>query len=78
VYVLIEEAEMMENLGIVLPGEIQMLLAKKNSLFDDIMKVKNMIYSYNSFISVMSDLEVSNKKPYFYIDTSGVKKIRII
>lgn len=61
-YVLIEEAEMMENLGIALPGEIQMLLAKKNSLFDDIMKVKNMIYSYNSFISVMSNLEVSKKK----------------
>lgn len=58
-YELIEEAEMMEHLGIVLPGEIQMLLAKKNTLFDDIMKVKNMIHSYNSFISVMSDLEVS-------------------
>lgn len=60
-YELIEEAEMMEHLGIVLPGEIQMLLAKKNTLFDDIMKVKNMIHSYNSFISVMSDLEVSKK-----------------
>lgn len=52
---------MMENLGIILPGEIKMLLAKKNSLLDDIMKVKNLIHSYNSFISTMSDIEV-----YFY------------
>lgn len=58
-YELIEEAEMMENLGIILPGGIQMLLAKKNTLFNDIMKVQNMIYTYNSFISIMSDLEVS-------------------
>jgi len=56
---LIEEAEMMENLGIVLPREIQMLLAKKNSLLDDIMKVKNMVNAYNTFISSMSNLEVS-------------------
>jgi len=50
---------MMENLGIVLPGEIQMLLAKKKSLLDDIMKVKNMVNTYNTFISSMSNLEVS-------------------
>lgn len=50
---------MMENLGIVLPREIQMLLAKKNSLLDDIMKVKNMVNTYNTFISSMSNLEVS-------------------
>jgi len=50
---------MMENLGIVLPGEIQMLLAKKNSLLNDIMKVKNMVNIYNTFISSMSNLEVS-------------------
>lgn len=50
---------MMENLGIVLPKEIQMLLAKKNSLLDDIMKVKNMVNTYNTFISSMSNLEVS-------------------
>lgn len=50
---------MMENLGIVLPGEIQMLLAKKNSLLNDIMKVKNMVNTYNTFISSMSNLEVS-------------------
>lgn len=50
---------MMENLGIVLPGEIQMLLAKKNSLLNDIMKVKNMVNTYNIFISSMSNLEVS-------------------
>lgn len=56
---LIEEAEMMENLGIVLPGEIQMLLAKKNSLLDDIMKVNNLVNAYNSFVSSMNDLEVS-------------------
>lgn len=49
----------MENLGIVLPGEIQMLLAKKNSLLNDIMKVKNMVNTYNTFISSMSNLEVS-------------------
>lgn len=60
VYRLIEEAEMMENLGIVLPGEIQTLLAKKNSLLDDIMKVKNLVNSYNSFVSTMSDKEVRN------------------
>ncbi|XP_060835127.1 uncharacterized protein LOC132918070 [Rhopalosiphum padi] len=59
VYELIEEAEMMENLGIVLPGEMQMLLAKKNSLLDDIMKVKNVVNTYNTFISSMSNLEVS-------------------
>jgi len=59
VYELIEEAEMMENLGIILPREIQMLLAKKNSLLDDIMKVKNMVNTYNTFISSMSNLEVS-------------------
>lgn len=50
---------MMENLGIVLPREIQMLLAKKNSLLDDIMKVKNMVNAYNTFISSMSNFEVS-------------------
>jgi len=49
----------MENLGIVLPREIKMLLAKKNSLLDDIMKVKNMVNAYNTFISSMSNLEVS-------------------
>lgn len=49
---------MMENLGIILPREIKMLLAKKNSLLDDIMKVKTMIETYNLFISSMSDLEV--------------------
>lgn len=50
---------MMENLGIILPEEIQMLLAKKNSLLDDIMRVKNMIDKYNSFILSMNNLEVS-------------------
>lgn len=51
----------MENLGIVLPEGIQMLLAKKNSLFNDIMSVNNMVNTYNSFISSMSNLEVSIK-----------------
>lgn len=50
---------MMENLGIILPEEIQMLLAKKNSLLDDLMRVKNMVDKYNSFILSMNNLEVS-------------------
>lgn len=49
----------MENLGIILPKELQMLLAKKNSLLNDIMKVKHMVNTYNSFIASMSDLQVS-------------------
>lgn len=49
----------MENLGIILPKELQMLLAKKNSLLDDVMKVKHLVNTYNSFISSMSDLQVS-------------------
>lgn len=56
----------MENLGIILPGEIQMLLAKKNSLLDDIMKVKMTVNTYNTFVSSMSNLEVSF---YFYTNT---------
>jgi len=59
----------MENLGIILPREIQMLLAKKNSLLDDIMKVKNMVNTYNTFISSMSNLEVSF---LFKIPTDGI------
>ncbi|VVC32081.1 Dynein heavy chain, domain-2,Dynein heavy chain domain,Dynein heavy chain, domain-1,Dynein heavy chain, P- [Cinara cedri] len=58
VYELIEEAEMMENLGIIFSEEIQMLLAKKNSLLDDIMRVNNMVNTYNSFVLSMSNLEV--------------------
>jgi len=50
---------MMENLGINLPKEIQMLLAKKNGLLNDIMKVKDMINAYNLFVSSMNNLEVS-------------------
>lgn len=50
---------MMENLGINLPKEIKMLLAKKNGLLNDIMKVKDMINAYNSFVSSMNNLEVS-------------------
>lgn len=49
----------MENLGIILPGEIQMLLAKKSSLMNDIMKVKMLVNTYNNFLSSMSNLEVS-------------------
>lgn len=59
VYELLDEAEMMENLGIVLPREIHMLLAKKNSLLGDIMKVKHMVNAYNSFVSSLNNLEVS-------------------
>jgi len=65
---------MMENLGIVLPREIQMLLAKKNSLLDDIMKVKNMVNTYNTFISSMSNLEVS---VLLKIPTEGIFLFRI-
>lgn len=50
---------MMEKLGFILPAEIQMLLAKKNNLLDDISKVQNMVNAYNSFISSMNSLEVS-------------------
>lgn len=49
---------MMENLGIILPEEIKMILAKKNSLLDDIIKVKNIVEKYNSFVSSMDNLEV--------------------
>lgn len=59
----------MENLGFILPTEIKMLLAKKNSLLDDIMKVKNMVDTYNLFVSSMDNLEVSinipNSNNYF-------------
>lgn len=59
----------MENLGFILPAEIKMLLAKKNSLLDDIMKVKHMVDTYNSFVSSMNNLEVSfnisNRNRYF-------------
>lgn len=57
-YELLEEAEMMENLGIILPGEIKMILAKKNSLLNDIIKVKTIVEKYNSFVSSMDNLEV--------------------
>lgn len=59
VYELMEEAEMMENLGINLHVDIRMLLAKKNSLLDDIRKVKIMVNTYNTFISSMKNAEVS-------------------
>lgn len=59
VYELIDEAETMENLGIVLPAEVRTLLAKKNGLLDDIMNVNNLVDAYDSFVSRMDDVEVS-------------------
>jgi len=67
----------MEILGIVLPVEIQTLLAKKDSLLDDIMKVNNLVDTYNSFVSSMDDLEVSFRDGRLKFSTSSVVIIRI-
>lgn len=57
---------MMENLGINLHGDIRMLLAKKNTLLDDIRKIKIMVNRYNTFISSLNNVEVSFIKYNYY------------